>query len=49
MSGMKKPLQGTRLNSRKEVMEKSKTALMAILTIERIERQQKCFESWIKR
>ena len=39
----KKPLQGTRFNSRKEV--KSKTALMAIPTI----KFQKCFESWIKR
>ncbi|KYM83912.1 hypothetical protein ALC53_05674 [Atta colombica] len=38
-------LRGTRFNSRKEVMEKSKMALMAILTIE----FQKCFESWIKR
>jgi len=27
---MKKPLRGTRFNSRKEIMEKSKTALMAI-------------------
>jgi len=44
MSG-KKPLWGMRFNSRKEVMEKSKTALMAIPTIE----FQKCFESWIKR
>ena len=44
MNGMKKPLRGTRFN-RKEVMEKSKTALMAIPTIE----FQKCFESWIKR
>lgn len=42
---VKKPLRGTRFNSRKEVMEKSKTALMAIPTIE----FQKCFESWIKR
>ncbi|KAG5305654.1 SETMR methyltransferase, partial [Acromyrmex insinuator] len=41
----KKPLRGTRFNSRKEVMEKSKTALMAIPIIE----FQKCFESWIKR
>ena len=41
---VKKP-QGTRFNSRKEVMEKSKTALMAISTIE----FQKYFESWIKR
>jgi len=41
---VKKPLRGTRFNSRKEVMEKSKT-LMAIPTIE----FQKCFESWIKR
>jgi len=40
-----KPLRGTRFNSRKEVMEKLKTALMAIPTIE----FQKCFESWIKR
>jgi len=39
---VKKPLQETRFNSRKEVMEKSKTALMAISTI------PKCFESWIK-
>ena len=45
MSGMKKPLRGTHFNSRKEVMEKSKMALMAIPTIE----FQKCFESWIKR
>ena len=45
MSGIKKPVRGTRFNSRKEVMEKSKTALMAIPTIE----FQKCFESWIKR
>jgi len=45
MSGMKKKLRGTRFNSRKEVMEKSKTALMATSTIE----FQKCFESWIKR
>jgi len=29
----KKPLRGTHFNSRKEVMEKSKTALMAIPTI----------------
>ena len=43
MSGLKKPLRGTRFNSRKEVMEKSKTALMAIPTIE----FQKWFESWI--
>ncbi|EGI67572.1 FLJ37770-like protein [Acromyrmex echinatior] len=42
---VKKPLRGTRFNSRKEVMEKSKTALMAIPIIE----FQKCFESWIKR
>ncbi|KYQ46420.1 hypothetical protein ALC60_14516 [Trachymyrmex zeteki] len=42
---VKKPLRGTRFNSRKEIMEKSKTALMAIPTIE----FQKCFESWIKR
>ncbi|KYQ49771.1 hypothetical protein ALC60_11153 [Trachymyrmex zeteki] len=42
---VKKPLRGTRFNSRKEVMEKSKTALMTIPTIE----FQKCFESWIKR
>jgi len=41
---VKKPLRGTRFNSRKEVMEKSKTALMAIPT-----EFQKCFESWIKR
>ena len=27
---VQKPLRGTRFNSRKEVMEKSKTALMAI-------------------
>jgi len=40
-----KPLRGTRFNSRKEVMEKLKTALMAIPIIE----FQKCFESWIKR
>ncbi|KAG5308141.1 SETMR methyltransferase, partial [Acromyrmex insinuator] len=39
-----KVLRGTRFNSRKEVMEKSKTALMAIPIIE----FQKCFESWIK-
>jgi len=39
---MKKPLRGTRFNSRKEVREKSK---IAIPTIE----FQKCFESWIKR
>ena len=45
MSGLKKPLRGTRFNSWKEVREKSKTALMAIPTIE----FQKCFESWIKR
>jgi len=45
MSDMKKPLRGTRFNSRKEVMKKSKTALMVIPTIE----FQKCFESWIKR
>jgi len=31
---VKKPLWGTRFNSRKEVIEKSKTALMAIPTIE---------------
>jgi len=42
---VKKLLRGTRFNSRKEVMEKSKTALMAIPTIE----LQKCFENWIKR
>jgi len=36
---------GTCFNSRKEIMEKSKTTLMAIPTIE----FQKCFESWIKR
>jgi len=42
MSGMKKPLRGMRrFNSRKEVMEKSKIALMAIPTIE----FQKCFET----
>ena len=40
---VKKRLRGTRFNSRKEVMEKSKTAL-TIPTIE----FQKCFESWIK-
>jgi len=40
---VKKLLRGTRFNSRKEVMEKSKMALMAIPTIE----FQKCFESWI--
>jgi len=34
MSGMKKPLRGTHFNNRKEEMEKSKTALMAIPTIE---------------
>jgi len=45
MSGMKKPLRATRFNSQKEVMEKSKTALMTIPAIE----FQKCFESWIKR
>ncbi|KYM76504.1 hypothetical protein ALC53_13084 [Atta colombica] len=44
MSGMKKPLQGTHFSSPKEVMEKSKTALMVIPIIE----FQKCFESWIK-
>ena len=38
---VKKSLRGTRFNSRKEVMEKSKTALMTIPTIE----FQKCFES----
>jgi len=43
--GMKKPIRRTRFNSRKEVMEKSKTALMIIPTIE----FQKCFENWIKR
>jgi len=42
---MKKPLRGTCFNSRKEIMEKSETTLMAIPTIE----FQKCFESWIKR
>jgi len=42
---VKKPLRRTRFNSRKEVMKKLKTALMAILTI----KFQKCFESWIKR
>ncbi|KYN19059.1 hypothetical protein ALC57_08618 [Trachymyrmex cornetzi] len=41
---VKKP-RGARFNSRKKLMEKSKTALMAIPTIE----FQKCFESWIKR
>jgi len=46
MSGMKNHY-GERngFNSRKEVMEKSKMALMAIPTIE----FQKCFENWIKR
>jgi len=35
MNGMKKSLRGTRFNSRKEVMEKSKIlSLMAISTIE---------------
>ena len=43
MSGMKKPLRGTRFNSRKEIMEKSKTALMAIPTIE----FQKCLSAGI--
>jgi len=42
---VKKSLWGTRFNSRKEVMEKSKMALMAIPTIE----FQKCFKNWIKR
>jgi len=42
---VKKSLRGTRFNSRKEIMEKSKTALMAILTDNRVP----CFESWIKR
>jgi len=41
---VKKPLRGTRFNSRKE-MEKSKMALMVIPTIE----FHKCCESWIKR
>jgi len=45
MSGMKKPLRGTHFDSRKEIMEKAKTALMAIPTIE----FRKCFKSWIKR
>jgi len=42
---IKKPLRGTHFNSRKEIMEKSKTALMTISTI----KFQKCFKSWIKR
>jgi len=40
-----KTITGNVFNSRKEVMENLKTALMAIPTIE----FQKCFESWIKR
>jgi len=45
MNGMKKPLREMSFNSQKEVMEKSKTALMAIP----IKEFQKCFESRIKR
>ncbi|XP_071649994.1 protein GVQW3-like [Temnothorax longispinosus] len=42
---IKKPLRGTRFSSREEIMEKSKTALMAIPNTE----YKKCFEDWIKR
>jgi len=42
---VKKSLRGTRFNSRKEIMKKSKTALITIPTDNRVP----CFESWIKR
>ena len=41
---LKKPLRGTRYNTRDEVMEKSKMALMAILQTD----YEKCFQDWIK-
>jgi len=42
---LKKPLRGTRFSSRKEIIQKSKTALMDIPKIE----CHKCFENCIKR
>ena len=44
-SRLKKSLRGTRFSSQKELIKKSKTALMAVPKTE----YKKCFEDWIKR